>query len=144
MNELSLLKSLFDDGFGFPTYRTRETFVPKVDVKQTKNAYILEMDLPGLTENDLDIDLKDNVLKIASVKNQEEEKPTQTEDSAAEKDETVWIINERKSAEFDRRFTLPRDIDAEKITASFKNGVLCVNIPRKEEESPKKIQISVA
>ena len=69
MNELSLFNSLFDDGdFGFfPAVAKNYSFgVPQVDVKETKDAYALEMDLPGRTEKDVDVDLKDNVLTIAS------------------------------------------------------------------------------
>ncbi|MBQ1832856.1 MAG: Hsp20/alpha crystallin family protein [Treponema sp.] len=138
MNELSLFDTLFNDGCaGFPVFKTSANYVPKVDVKENKNAYVLDMDLPGFSENDVQIDLKENVLTISSVEEKENgnKKP---------EDEFVWLIHERRSSDFERRFSLPQDIDADGITASFKNGVLTVSIPRKAEAAAKKINISVA
>ena len=60
-----------------------------------------------------------------------------------EKKEGEWLIKERRSSCFSRRFTLPQDIDAEKVTAEFKHGVLSVDIPRKPEPQPKQIAITV-
>ncbi len=143
MNELSLFNSLFDDGdFGFfPAVAKNYSFgVPQVDVKETKDAYALEMDLPGRTENDVDVDLKDNVLTIAS--HTEETKEEKSKDK--KEGEVQWLIHERRSSGFCRRFSLPQDIDSEKVSANFKNGVLSVNIPRKALTEPKKISISVA
>ena len=143
MNELSLFNSLFDDGdFGFfPAIAKNCSFgVPQVDVKETKDAYALEMDLPGRTEKDVDVDLKDSVLTIAS-----HTEETKEEKSKDKKDgEAQWLIHERRTSSFCRRFTLPQDIDSEKVSATFKNGVLSVMIPRKPLSEPKKIAISVA
>ncbi len=143
MNELSLFNSLFDDGdIGFfPAVAKNYSFgVPQVDVKETKDAYALEMDLPGRTEKDVDVDLKDSVLTIAS-----HTEETKEEKSKDKKDgEAQWLIHERRTSSFCRRFTLPQDIDSEKVTASFKNGVLSVMIPRKPLSEAKKIAISVA
>ena len=142
MNELSLFNSLFDDGdLGFfPAIAKNCSFgVPQVDVKETKDAYTLEMDLPGRTEKDVDVDLKDNVLTIAS-----HTEETKEEKSKDKKDAEQWLIHERRTSSFCRRFSLPKDIDAEAVSANFKNGVLSVNIPRKALSAPKKIAISVA
>lgn len=143
MNELSLLDSLFNgDGFGFPTARNGY-HSPKVDAIQTQNSYIIKMDLPGLTENDVDITLKNDVLTIASA---EKEKQENTENEQAENKE-IFLIHERlcsDSLKFRRSFTLPKDIDPTKVNASFKNGVLSVEIARKEESPEQKIKILVA
>ena len=98
------------------------------------------MDLPGCTEKDVDVDLKENVLTISShIEDKKEEKGKE------EKNEDVqYLITERRRSQFTRRFSLPQDIDSENISASFKNGVLSVNIPRKALTQPKKISISVA
>jgi HSP20 family protein len=114
-----------------PNHRTYSAeFSPRVDVRETTDAYILEMELPGMSEKDVDISLKERVLSISSIKE-------------AEKDETEsdWVIKERRNKSFARRFTLPEDINAEGIAASFKNGVLVVDIPRKPEAQPRNIQI---
>ena len=135
MNELALFNSLFDDGFGFPELRKTHFGMPKVDVKQKGDTYVLEMDLPGRTEKDVDLNLKDNVLTISSV--QEEKKES--------KKEGEWLVHERTSSSFSRSFTLPDDIEGAKITASFKNGVLTITMPRnKALTESKKIAITAA
>ncbi|MCK9171284.1 MAG: HSP20 family small heat-shock protein [Treponema sp.] len=141
MNELALLNNvmnnIFDDGTdsGCSTCRT-----PDVDVKETKDGYTLEMDLPGRTEKDISIELDHNTLTIASIeeKNEPEEKKTD-----AEKDEK-WLIRERTGQTFSRSFTLPDDVNTEQVAASFKNGVLSVLLPRTEAVQPKRIAIESA
>lgn len=116
-----------------PSQATPQVVSPKVDVRETPDAYILDMDLPGLTEKDVEINLKDRVLSISS----------KMEEKKEEKKDGEWLIKERRSSCFSRRFTLPQDIDAEKVTAEFKHGVLSVNIPRKPEPQAKQIAITV-
>ena len=145
MNALSLFSpsfasnvlDAFDRDFGFVAPLPATTTAPRVDVKETKTAYVMEMDLPGMTEKDVEINLKDRVLSISSLEeaNKEERK---TEDGVE------YLIRERRSTCFSRRFSLPEDIDAEKVEADFKNGVLTVNIPRKPESQPRQIQIRSA
>ena len=120
----------------FPTVAkgTKMGFVPSVDVMETKENYILDMDLPGLTEKDVEINLKNRILSIASKKEEKKE----------EKKEGDWLIKERHSSSFTRKFTLPDDIDADKVNATFTNGVLKITIPRKTEEVAKKIAITAA
>ena len=96
------------------------------------------MDLPGRTEKDVNVELEHNVLTISSQK--EEAK----EEKSDKKDKDTWLIRERRVSNFSRRFTLPNDVDGDKVAATFKNGVLSVSIPRKALPSPKKIAIAVA
>jgi len=140
MNELSILDSLFgNDGFSFPTARNAY-LTPRVDVLQKNDSYVLSMDLPGLTEDDVEITLKNDVLTIANAEKAVEEKKND------EKSKEIWLIRERTapSAKFRRTFTLPKDIDPSKVTASFKNGVLSIEIGRKEEAQEQKIKIIAA
>lgn len=116
-----------------PSQASTPVVTPRVDVRETPDAYILDMDLPGFTEKDVEINLKDRVLSISSKLQEKQE----------EKKEGDWLIKERRSSCFSRRFTLPQDIDAEKVTAEFKHGVLSVDIPRKPEPQAKQITISV-
>ena len=116
-----------------PSQATTPVVSPKVDVRETPNAYILDMDLPGMSEKDVEINLKDRVLSISS----------KMEEKKEEKKDGDWLIKERRSSCFSRRFTLPQDIDAEKVTAEFKHGVLSVDIPRKPETQAKQIAITV-
>lgn len=146
MNELSLFNTLFDDNcVGFPVFKTSTNFVPKVDVKETKNAYVLDMDLPGLSEKDVEIDLKDNILTVASKDETpaENEKEHKSEETSEVEEDWQWLIHERRATKFERRFSLPQDIDSETISAVFKNGVLTVTIPRKAQANARRINISV-
>ncbi|EFW36461.1 Hsp20/alpha crystallin family protein [Treponema phagedenis] len=108
--------------------------MPNVDVRETEKAYVMEIDLPGYTEKDVDLNLKDRTLTISSAKNDEKEEKKQEGGSE-------YIIRERSSHHFSRRFTLPEDIDTENVEASFKNGVLTIDIPRKKEAQPRQITI---
>lgn len=112
------------------------TFAPRVDVKSTKEAYELEMELPGMTENDVTIDLKDREITIASVENVKEEKK-----EAKEEAKVNYLVKERVASHFTRSFTLPDDIDAEGVSAKFQNGLLTITIPRKEESKVRRIAI---
>ena len=124
----------FVDFFPAVTKGSKMGFVPSVDVMETKENYILDMDLPGLTEKDVEINLKNRMLSISSKKEEKKE----------EKKEGDWLIKERRSSSFTRKFTLPDDIDADKVNATFTNGVLKITIPRKTEEVSKKIAITAA
>ncbi len=139
MNELSLFNTLFnDDGYTFPTYYAQRSQVPSVDVTENKTGYVLSMDLPGRTENDVEISLKDDILTISSVKQAE----TQKEETKAS--DCTWLIRERKTSQFKRSFTMPKDINSDDVNATFKNGVLKVAIGKKPNAAERKIAINVA
>lgn len=142
MNELSIFDSLFDDVMGAVNQASyRSNFAaPKVDVKSDEQGYVLEMDLPGRSENDVNIELDHNTLTISS----KEETAKEEKKEAKEEAKTNWIIRERRTTQFKRTFTLPDDVNGEAITASFKNGVLTLNMPRQELPAPKKILINAA
>lgn len=148
MNSLSLFSPSFADevlnvidrsfdnnsrGFA-PRYRTA-CHVPGVDVRETDAAYIMEMDLPGYTETDVEISLKDRVLTIASL-----QKTESAEDAPVPEGE--YIIRERKTQPFSRRFTLPDDIAHDDVKAHFEHGVLTVTIPRRPDTQPRQIAIT--
>lgn len=140
MNELSFFDSLINDVFGngnsnltFKSYSN----TPRVDVIENQDSYTLEMELPGKSEADVNIELDHDVLSISSKK--EEKK-----DENAEVKESKFILKERKVLNFSRRFTLPLDVEKNSITANFKNGILTVNMAKKAIEAPKKIMISAS
>ncbi|ULQ60898.1 Hsp20/alpha crystallin family protein [Brucepastera parasyntrophica] len=142
-NTLSLFNPVFssdvfdalDKGMSLFAPVSPNTFtVPRVDVRETENAYILDMDLPGFAEKDIEVHLKDRILTIQSSKNESGE-------DKKKEDGVEYLVRERHTASFARRFTLPADIDAESVEAKFKNGVLTVNIPRKPETRPRAIEV---
>lgn len=138
MNELSFIDSLFNDVLGTtPNVMYKSTLsTPRVDVLEDDKAYTLEMELPGRTENDINIELDHDNLTIAS----KEEKEAKSEKNE-KKDSPKYILKERRCTSFERRFTLPADVDSESISANFKNGILTINMQKKAIAAPKRIQI---
>lgn len=142
MNELTLFNSLFNGEVGsllnMPVY-PRTVFLPKVDVKEDSEAYTMEMDLPGRSEKDVDIELDNNTLTISSKQEERNEaKETENEENSR------WLIRERRVSSFKRSFTLPEDVNLDALKASFKNGILSVKLPRRALPQPKKIAIESA
>jgi len=107
-------------------------FVPAVNTREADDAYYIEVDLPGVKKEDISIDVNDNVLTISGERKVEEER----------KDEEFYRV-ESVYGKFERSFTLPEDVDADKIEAEAKDGVLTVKIPKAQvvEKAPKKIEI---
>lgn len=147
MNDLTLFNDLFDD-FGddnyiLPYYSLRKAVQsPKVDIIEDKDNYTLQMDLPGKTEKDIDLELNHNILTISSVNQTEKEE--KSDEKKAKKDGNKYLIKERSFYKFSRSFTLPEDVDSEKISADCKDGILSVKMPRKPAASPKRIAINCA
>lgn len=94
------------------------------------------MELPGRSENDVTIELDHDYLKIAS-----KQKEKDANEKKEEKKAPKYILKERRSYDFERRFTLPSDVDAESISANFKNGVLYITLGKKAIATPRKIAI---
>lgn len=134
VNGFSLLDNLFNE---LPTFfkddfgTKPQGFIP-VNVKETKDAYQIEVVAPGFEKNDFNINLEKNILTISV------EKKSDTEN----KDEKQ-VRREYNYRSFKRSFTLDEKIDAEKIDAKYINGVLTLNLPRKEEVKAPVKEISV-
>jgi HSP20 family protein len=107
-------------------------WLPSLDVSETKNDLVVKAELPGMDPKDIDISLSNGLLTITGEKKQEKE----------EKDENYHLI-ERSYGSFTRSVRLPREVQSDKITASFKNGVLRVTLPKSEEAKKKEIKIKV-
>ena len=111
---------------------------PSVDISVGKKSYVLEVELPGLSEKDVDVKVEDNKLLISSIKKETEDKET------VKKEENRYLLKERSSFAFSRSFVLPKDANAEAITGSFSNGVLTINIEKSPEKQPRLIKIKAA
>src|SRR5215510_16258064 len=94
-------------------------WVPKVDVSETKDAVVVKAEIPGMEAKDVQASLQENVLTITGEKRHEQE----------EKDERFHRV-ERSYGSFTRSMQLPAGVDAGKVNASFKNGVLTVTLPK--------------
>jgi HSP20 family protein len=104
--------------------------VPAVDVRETENGYTVEAELPGLDEKNVEVHVEGRNLTIES---KEEEK--------TEKEEARYVIRERRSTTFRRSFSLPDDADPATIAAKFKNGVLELDIKKREEAKRRLVKI---
>jgi HSP20 family molecular chaperone IbpA len=107
--------------------------VPSVDVRETKDEYILEAELPGFSESEVDVNVDNHVLHLTSKRE---------EDRSEEKKE--YIMKERSSYSFSRSFVLPENVNEDKIKGEFKNGILTLTMPKREEKKPKRIDIKLA
>jgi HSP20 family protein len=125
-----LLTNLFDTPTGAAPAASR--WIPAMDLAETQDAYVLRADLPGLSPDDVTIELEHRVLTVSGERRAEE---------ATEG--TGWRRVERSFGSFKRSLTLPEGIDPEAIAASFDNGVLTVTIPKPEERKPRRVSIAV-
>ena len=107
-------------------------WAPAVDICEDSEKVVLKADLPGIDEKDISLDVDGNRLTLKGERRMEKE--TQEEN---------YHRVERAYGQFVRAFTLPNTVDVENIKASFKNGVLEVSLPKKEEIKPKHISIAV-
>jgi len=119
-----------DEFFGTGGLQTR---IPNVDIKENENSYIIEAELPGLTEKDVEVKIENRNLFISTVKEEKKEEKKDT-----------YLIRERSSYSFSRNFILPEDADADSIKGTFKNGILTLEINKKPEKKPKSIKIKAA
>jgi HSP20 family protein len=133
--ELDSLQSefnrLFDSflGNGGADARARR-WVPPMDLVETEDHLVLKADLPGVSKEDVDIEVKDNVLTVSGERKAEHE----------EEADGYYRI-ERAFGRFSRSLTLPQGIDNDAISADFTDGVLEVRIPKPEERKPQRVRI---
>ena len=136
MGQLATLQSdmarLMNQVFGTSTINGNggSTWLPAVDVTETENELVLSFDLPGLSEDQISIELEDNVLTVSG---QRERKHEQREES--------FYRYERRFGSFARSVALPAGVTEEDIRANYENGVLEIRVPKPEEQRRKRIQI---
>ena len=129
----SEMNRLFDGFFGARSGNgTGRRWVPAMDLVETETDFVLRADLPGMAEDDVVIEVKDNVLTLSGERKAEHEN----------KDEGYYRV-ERAFGSFSRSLTLPEGVDAESVTANFDAGVLEVRIPKPAERKPQRIRIGV-
>ena len=116
---------LFNDFFGGDDFFTRrESAIMKTDIKEKKDKYIIEMDLPGYEKENINLELKEGYLTV-SAKVEKEENSDENE---------KFVHKERFYGHCSRSFYVGEQITEEDIKAEFKNGILKVTIPKKEEK----------
>ncbi|WP_416198965.1 MAG: HSP20 family protein [Sporanaerobacter sp.] len=126
----SMLESFYSDS-GFPKYFPMDNSGIRVDISENDKEYILEAELPGVSKEDIKLELKDDVLTISAEKKEEVE----------EKKEN-YIRRERRFGSMSRSFYVD-DVDADNVKAKFEDGILIVKLPKVEPSSPKNNQIPI-
>jgi HSP20 family protein len=118
------MRRLFDDvGFGLGT-------LPAADVYETPQEFVVELEVPGFAEKDLELEVADHTLVVkGEVKRTKEE-------------EKSFLLHERLERTFERRFSLPEQADTDKLSATFKEGVLELHAPKIAAAKPRKIAIA--
>jgi HSP20 family protein len=120
---------VFDAFFGQTDQGRR--WVPPMDLVEAEDHFVLKADLPGLAEQDVNIEVQDGTLTISGERKAEHEQR-----------ERGWYRIERSFGSFNRSLTLPDGVDPDGIDASFKDGVLEISIPKPAERKPRRISIS--
>jgi HSP20 family protein len=131
----SEMNRLFNTFFDTPTAGANGTYrrwIPAMDLVETESDYVLRADLPGLSEDDVNIEFEDGVLTISGERKFEHE----------ERKDSYYRV-ERASGSFRRSLTLPDGVDPEAVKATFERGVLEVHVPKPEERKPRKVAITV-
>ena len=107
------------------------TWVPPVDVAETQEKIFVRAELPGMKQNDIQIEFENGLLTIRGERRHEKTEGV------------TWHRVERTYGNFSRSFTLPRTVDPEKISAAYRDGILEIEVPKREEAKPKQIRIEV-
>jgi HSP20 family protein len=127
--EMNRLHDHFFSGKGL----AKQAFQVAVDIREEDDAFFVDAEVPGLTADDVNIDVEKNVLTIRG-------------ERKVEKQETEGTYRrvERQYGSFTRSFTLPETVDADSISADLKDGVLALRLPKKEAPTPRSISVNAS
>jgi HSP20 family protein len=120
-------------GAATPGNGQTSTWLPAVDVWETETELVVSFDLPGISEEEIAVELEDNVLTVSG-------KRERTSEHSNER----FYRFERRFGTFSRSLTLPQGVKEDEVKAEYRNGVLEVRVPKPEEQKPKRIQIGTA
>lgn len=124
---------LFRDVFNKDDFYPNSNWTPAVDIREDSTSFSMQVDLPGISKKDIRVNIKDGVLTITGERSFDNK----------DKDDTYYR-SERGYGKFNRCFRLPEEIIEDNISASFKNGVLNITVPKAEEIPAKELDIKVA
>ena len=128
-----MLDDFFNDGWNLSTITRNSNWLPSVDIRETDDAYTITADLPGLKKKDIKITVNDSMLEISGERSYENKE-----------DNGSYHRRERSYGSFHRSFHLPETVKEDKITASFKDGILTVEVPKEEEVKPKGYEVKIS
>ena len=129
----------FDRLFSAPSFMRRAfeySSDPRMDIVESDDAFVAKVDLPGVDKQDIDIHVQGRTLTLRGTYSEDEEKK--------DRDDKKYYRRESRSGSFERRVSLPEEVDEEKVTAKTKDGVLTIELPKREEFKRRKIEVNVA
>lgn len=126
-----LMEGFFNGEAGRGEELSNRAWRPAVDIRETGDSYLVSAELPGLSKDDVQITIENNVLKLTGERRFEKEV----------KEEEFHRV-ERAYGSFSRAFALPTRVDPERVEAGFKDGILTITVPKAAEARPRKIEIS--
>ncbi len=127
-----MINNVFENDWNFPV-RSKTNWSPAVDVKESDNSFTLTADIPGLTKKEVKVNITDGILSISGERKFEDEKESGN-----------YHYRERRYGSFSRTFNLPETVNEEDISASFKNGILSIELPKHEVVLPKEREIKIS
>ena len=136
--EMTSMHNQLNRMFDSPVFRSHRSdedvgfglWNPAVDLYEKDDSFVITAELAGVDKDKISIDLKDGVLTLSGER---------SDDSEAKEDS--YYRRERTYGKFQRAFTLPAEVDSDKIKAEFKDGVLVIEVPKPEKSKPKRITI---
>jgi len=134
MTSLSRLDPFFDvrefmrRGFESPD----ASFAPSLDLVERESDILVRVEVPGVDPDEVEVNVHDGILTVSGERTVEH-----TEEGEK------WIRRETTYGSFERRVTLPKDVDAETVSADYKNGVLEISVPKPTKAVPKKVEVRV-
>jgi HSP20 family protein len=131
LNDFRRMEALFEPFFRFPEEMQNSAWNPPVDVLEENDRIVVKLEVAGVDEKDLHVTFEDGLLTITGERQFEK------------KEDRNYHRIERAYGSFTRSFTLPRTVDPSQISASYRNGVLEIEVPKKEESRPKQIEIKL-
>ena len=127
-----MFRTVFHSDWKYPL-KTKPNWKPEIDIKESDNLFQIKADIPGLTKKDIKVSLKGDQLTISG----ERKKISDNENDH-------YHYRERSIGKFKRSFNLPESINKDKIQASFKSGILSIELEKHEEIVPKEMEISIS
>ena len=124
----------FDSCFGsFPVDRSAPNGSPAVDIREEDDVYLVQAELPGVSEQDLKVSVDDNVLTIST-----------KSDRDSKGNPRGYLVQERRGGQYKRSFALPRDTDSDEVSAVFGDGLLTITVGKTEGSKSRQIPVKVA
>jgi HSP20 family protein len=126
------VNELFGRTVGQDAGRARgQGLVPPIDAFRSDEGLVVRVELPGLAPENVDVSVQDGVLTISGERGIDADVP-----------DDAWVRRERPVGQFQRSFSLPEGVDADRITAAFEHGVLELRVPHPPERKPHRVQVS--